>query len=209
MPVFPLILVGLGAFLIFSRKGSSLFGPPSVSIPDSAIYGFDYNFDVQGYLSSIHSELATTKIGGILGLGGTLVSQIITDIARQNNIKPQYILVVLQREQGLLTARNITQSQLDWAAGYGVPDSGIRDTSKQGFDKQILGICVAANEARVGSGPYANARGMVGKVVHTNTGDVIPQTLAAAMMLIYTPHSEALVMTQSIYSSRFPQVLQA
>lgn len=203
-----------GAYLVWSRKlsGPSIPGVPSVYIPDSAVFGFDGGFNVQAFLEQKGSALASKSFIIIPSIIPTSAAQVITDAARRGNVKSQYILATLQREQGLIEgpgSKNPTQYQMDWACGYGVPDSGIKDIRFQGFDKQVDGAAAAANMARVGTGSYARARSMIGTVVSTPNGNIIPLTLAAAMMLIYTPHSDALVMTRGIYSREFPQLLTA
>lgn len=209
MPNIGWVLVIAGAVFFLAKKAS---GPPSIRIPDSAVYGFDINFDVQKFLEQKGSGLANFAIGGFLGIGSDPASKVITNVARQANIKPQYLLAVLQREQGLVEgprSKNPTTEQMDWATGYGVPDSGGRDYSQEGFTKQLQGAASTANAAKVGRGSYASASRMVGTVVNTNTGPVIPQTLVSAMMLIYTPHSGALALTKAIYDRNFPSLMKA
>lgn len=68
-------------------------------------------------------------------------AEIISSAASRNGINPQYILVLLQKEQGLITDTNPKQTQLDWATGYAVCDScsvthpGV--LQYKGFAKQI------------------------------------------------------------------------
>ncbi len=50
-------------------------------------------------------------------------AQIIYDNARLNRINPRYILVLLQKEQSLITDPNPSPDQYNWATGYGVCDS--------------------------------------------------------------------------------------
>lgn len=217
MPAIVLALASaMGLYLVWSRKHGASYpsvpGTPTIYIPDSAVYGFDGSFNVQAFLEQKQSALAHISFMPIPSIISQTAATIITNAARQGNVKPQYIITTLQREQGLIEgpgSKNPTQYQLDWACGYGVPDSGIKDLRFQGFEKQVNGAAAAANMARIGSGSYARAGSMVGTVVSTPEGNVIPQSLVAAMMLVYTPHSGALVMTRGIYSRDFPQLLTA
>ena len=56
---------------------------------------------------------------------GTVQSaaQIIYDTSQAYGINPQVLLATMQKEQSLVTTPNPTASQLDYAMGYGCPDS--------------------------------------------------------------------------------------
>jgi hypothetical protein len=62
-------------------------------------------------------------------------AQIIYDSAQAYGINPQVILATLQKEQSLITTPNPTSSQLNYAMGYGCPDSG--GCSYPGFFNQV------------------------------------------------------------------------
>ena len=65
------------------------------------------------------------------------VYQIIYEVSQFYQINPKYILTLLQKEQGLITETNPSQGQLDWATGYGCPDSGGCNAKYQGLATQI------------------------------------------------------------------------
>ena len=54
-------------------------------------------------------------------------------------LNPQVVLATLQKEQSLITTRNPTERQLDWAMGYGCPTSSgcTNGDFAQGFFRQI------------------------------------------------------------------------
>lgn len=62
-------------------------------------------------------------------------SKIIYDAAQAYGINPQAILATLQKEQSLVTTPNPVSSQLNYAMGYGCPDSG--GCSYAGFFNQV------------------------------------------------------------------------
>ncbi|HJQ09256.1 MAG TPA: hypothetical protein VJ836_07295 [Candidatus Saccharimonadales bacterium] len=64
-------------------------------------------------------------------------SQIIYEAAQDYGISPKVILATLQKEQSLVTARNPTNSQLNFAMGYGCPDSSGCGSNYSGFYRQI------------------------------------------------------------------------
>ena len=59
--------------------------------------------NVQEYLTRRGSGLAKVTIGGVLGFGVKTAASIIESKARQYLVRPEYILVVLQAEQSLVT----------------------------------------------------------------------------------------------------------
>jgi len=65
------------------------------------------------------------------------IPQIILDSAWLYQISPKYILTVLQKEQSLITDLSPSQGQLDWATGYGCPDSGGCNSKYKGLSNQI------------------------------------------------------------------------
>ncbi|HDQ15525.1 MAG TPA: hypothetical protein ENN45_00520 [Bacteroidetes bacterium] len=65
------------------------------------------------------------------------VYQIIYEVAQVYRINPKYLLVLLQKEQGLITNSNPSQGRLDWATGYGCPDGSAGNPKYQGLANQI------------------------------------------------------------------------
>jgi hypothetical protein len=63
--------------------------------------------------------------------------QFISLVSSLNKINPKYALVLLQKEQGLITNKNPKQTQLDWATGYGCPDNSVCDYKYKGLANQI------------------------------------------------------------------------
>lgn len=52
-----------------------------------------------------------------------MAAQVIYEFASSHYINPKYILVLLQKEQSLITSTNPNSDQYDWATGYGICDS--------------------------------------------------------------------------------------
>jgi hypothetical protein len=64
-------------------------------------------------------------------------AQAIFEVAQLYAINPRVILVTLQKEQSLLTLTAPSQRGLDYAMGYGCPDSGGCSANAAGFYRQI------------------------------------------------------------------------
>ena len=92
--------------------------------------------DVQSFLVAQPGILDTYKTADHLGVKRSAAA-IIWQAAQAWQISPRVILATLQKEQGLLSATSPSTSALDWAMGCGVPDSGGRNSTYQGFGKQV------------------------------------------------------------------------
>jgi hypothetical protein len=68
---------------------------------------------------------------------GKTSAQIISDTATQYQINPQVLIVVLQKEQGLVTDTWPLSSQYKTATGYGCPDSAGCDSQYFGLTNQL------------------------------------------------------------------------
>ncbi|MGC1177245.1 MAG: hypothetical protein WA843_04195 [Candidatus Saccharimonadales bacterium] len=80
-----------------------------------------------------------------------VAAQIIFDAAQAYGINPQAIIATLQKEQSLITTPNPTASQLNFAMGYGCPDSG--GCSYAGFFNQVdNGTWQLRTDMELGSG---------------------------------------------------------
>ena len=69
--------------------------------------------------------------------GGALASRIVFRVARACHINPKVLLVMLQKEQGLITTVSPTYRAYRVAMGYGCPDSAACDAEFYGFAAQV------------------------------------------------------------------------
>ncbi len=100
--------------------------------------------DLTNYTSMDSEEIKNFLInkGGTLGKAADTsvrmyIYQIIYNVSRLYKVNPKYILALLQKEQSLVTDPSPSQSQLDWATGYGCPDSGGCNEKYKGIANQI------------------------------------------------------------------------
>jgi hypothetical protein len=68
---------------------------------------------------------------------GKSSAQIINDIAQQYQINPEVLIVLLQKEAGLVTDTWPLSGQYRTAAGYGCPDTAACDSQYYGFTNQL------------------------------------------------------------------------
>lgn len=122
------------------------------------------------------------------------VAEVIYDRAVTNKISPKFLLVLLQKEQSLLTDTNPKQSQLDWAAGYGCPDGGGCNDHWKGIWKQLNSASLQFRsymdephlyKYRAGTTyTFSNPYGTISQ----DEVSVTPLNQATAALYNYTPH---------------------
>lgn len=135
-------------------------------------------------------------------------AQIIIAAAEEDRINPRYILVMLQKEQSLISAQNPTQKQLDWATGYGVCDScSMDDPAIQKFRGFAVQVRRAAGIMRY---YYDNLDQSwikrSGTSYSIDNTAVIPQSNATAFLYTYTPHIQGNKNFWKIWSNWFIKV---
>ena len=74
--------------------------------------------------------------GTVIGSGQT-AAEIIYQAAQDYRINPQVLIVLLQKEQGLITDTYPHSGQYHSATGYGCPDTAACDTKYYGFKNQV------------------------------------------------------------------------
>ncbi len=117
-------------------------------------------------------------------------AQAIYDRAINNHVNPQFILVLLQKEQSLIEDTSPTQSQLDWAAGYGCPDGGGCNERWRGLWKQINSASLQFRDYMDNPQLYRYRAGQTYTITNTGRDPMIvtPQNQATAALYNYTPH---------------------
>lgn len=105
-------------------------------------------------------------------------------------INPRLILVLLQKEQSLLTEKNPTQRQLDWATGYGCPDGQACNERWKGFGKQVNSASLQFFDYMQNPQDYPYVAGKTYTISNTDhpRSKVTFRNQATASLYNYTPH---------------------
>jgi len=168
---------------------------PAYIISDDEILSYNSMTadDIQKFLESQGSYLANYSANDPDG-NKFKISQIIYDRCQANKINPKFVLVLLQKEEGLIEDPSPSQSRLDWAAGYGCPDSGGCNVRWQGIWKQINSATLQFYDYIENPSDYTYQKGQTyvfeNKYSTTLDGDVTvtPRNNATAALYNYTPH---------------------
>lgn len=164
---------------------------------------------LKDYSQSFSSKAADEFCGAITG-GTKSAANIIFDVARACGINPQTLLVVLQKEQSLVTDDWPWQSQYDIATGYECPDSSGCDAAYYGFFNQVYNT--ARQSKRYIQQPHlfnyaVNRNSFVGYQVGSgpNSGCggtyLTPRTQATAVLYNYTPYQPNQAALNNLYGT--------
>lgn len=187
------------AVLLFMipQSGHAAFNPNFI-ISDrdfTNVYGM-VGDAIQRFLNEQTGVLNTLIVEDVDGATKS-AAEIVKRVSNQFLINPQAILVMLQKEQSLVTDPSPSQNQLDWATGYGVCDgcsTGDGAIARfRGFAKQVdsmaqqfrlgyLADLERTGKTQTGIGP--------GKTVLIDAISVTPENQATSALYTYTPHLE-------------------
>ena len=122
---------------------------------------------------------------------GQSAAQIIYDAAKDYHINPQVLIVLLEKEQGLITDKYPNNIQYRSATGYGCPDTAACDTKYYGFKNQVRNA--AALFHQVLTGGWSNYHVGNNQVAYHPNGacgssTVYIENLATAALYRYTPY---------------------
>lgn len=131
------------------------------------------NYDCDGITLSASTTLAEKKLK-----------------CRPISINPRFLLVLLQKEQSLITDQAPRQSQLDWAVGYGCPDGQSCNTRWKGFGKQVNSAALQFYDYMVNPNYYTYKANATYTVANTgkDSSTITPVNQATAALYNYTPH---------------------
>lgn len=193
---------------------------PNLIISDAELLDYDSLSlaEIQNILEKYNSYLANYKT---LNAHGTLktAAEIIYDAANNNydcsgvtlteeavevekeikckritTVSPKFLIVLLQKEASLIENSCPSQSNLDWATGYGCPDNWTCNPYYKGFGKQVNSAALQflayineqsrytykAGQTYAFSNPYGT--------ISNETMTVTPANKATAALYNYTPH---------------------
>ena len=140
-----------------------------------------------------HSVAKDDQCNGYEGGGKQSAAQIIDQTARSCRISQRTLLVMLEKEQGLIRTTQPTERKYAAAMGLSCPDTAKCDATYSGFFNQVYG---AAKRLRYYQGhpdQYNYHAGRVNTIAYNpdsscGTGQVYIENTATALLYIYTPY---------------------
>lgn len=176
MLFLPLLLLGAAAH-------------PGLIVPESVMTG-------AGVMTRAEVQRFLDRQGA--GIARTNAADIIVRAAASERISPSLLLVLLQREQSLVTDPTPTIRQMDWAMGYGVCDACRTDDPRlekfRGFETQVR---LAAKRIRELHGlPQKGTRVIDGT-------PIVIQNKITDVLYTYTPHLQGNANAAKIWKKWF------
>ena len=147
------------------------------------------SFDIQ------QREATTFCPGQVEARPGASAGQVIWAVSQACDINPQVLLVLIHKEQGLLTASGGTLTARDYeaAAGYGCPDGAECDSQWAGFFPQLYGAASQYQRYRLDPGAYDVQAQVPTQVAYSpdaqcGSSELTVTNQATAALYNYTPY---------------------
>ena len=184
------VFLTIAGYPVFAQDINPNFNPNYI-ISDSEVLDHT-SMTLEEIKAFVNSQEGALKNYSVTADDGKTVSaaEVIYDRAVTNKVNPKFLLVLIQKEQSLLTDTAPKQSQYDWAAGYGCPDTGGCNPRWQGFYKQINSAALQFRSYMDEPRLYKYQAGATYTFTNTNKADaaVTPANQATAALYNYTPH---------------------
>jgi hypothetical protein len=149
------------------------------------------------------SDLCAGNIAGAV----KSAAQIIYDVSQACGISPQVIIVLLQKEQSLITDDWPWSIQYRSATGYGCPDTAPCDTEYYGFFNQVYQAAKAYRRYEANPNSYnykANRNNTILYQANSpgcGSSTVFIENQATANLYIYTPYQPNQAALDNLYGS--------
>lgn len=120
-------------------------------------------------------------------------AEIIMAAASSCHINPRVLLVLLQKESGVVTMRNPSEKNYRYAMGLNCPDNAECDRRYAGFFNQVFGAARRFQYYRANPGQYQFSAQHVNSIAFNpnaacGTSKVYIENTATALLYIYTPY---------------------
>ncbi len=148
------------------------------------------------------SDLCT----GNISAGTKVAAQIIYDVSRACGINPQVLIVLLQKEQSLVTDVWPWPVQYRSATGYGCPDTAPCDSEYYGFFNQVYQAAQAFNRYARNPTNYNYRYGRNNTILYNpntacGSSSVFIQNQSTASLYIYTPYQPNRAALNNLYGT--------
>jgi len=146
--------------------------------------------DIYSFLNqrgSLNDRFDVDPVDGLLK--GT--AQLVDDAAKRYSVNPKYVLVLMQKESGVVEAAAPTANRLEWATGYALCDGCYKSSELaqkyKGFSKQIDAGAGWMDWYMTNAADLSYLK-QPGITYAMSDLQVTPANLATAGLYSYTPH---------------------
>lgn len=192
---FGFIIIFIFVFFVIGKIYSQTFDAnfdPNYIISDFELE--DYSsmnvYEIQNFLNHQNGILKTYSVYDEEQSKYINASEAIYRASLKHRINPKYLIVVLQKEQSLITDPNPTQKQLDWATGFSICDSCSMNDPRllqyKGFYNQVMNAA-KRNRFYIDNSDIAWLF-QINKEYDVDGIKVTPANQATVNLYNYTPH---------------------
>lgn len=159
---------------------------------------------LKNYTQSTSTMAADSYCNAYSGQGSESAAQIIVRVGQACGINPQVLLVMLQKEQGLVLSTGPTAGAYRSAMGYACPDTAPCDTQYYGFFNQVYNAAHQFQRYSKTSSSWSYQPGRVNSILYNpnaacGRGNVFIQNQATANLYIYTPYQPNAAALANLY----------
>ena len=161
---------------------------------------------LKDYRAPTANQAADAYCGAYPGGGNDSAAEIIAKVAVACSINPQVLIVLLQKEQGLVTSTSPTSTMYRSATGYGCPDTAACDTEYYGFFNQVYNAAHQFQRYTKTSSSWSYRPGRWNTIQwHPNaacgSSQVWIENQATANLYIYTPYRPNAAALANLYGT--------
>ncbi|MDQ5972176.1 MAG: hypothetical protein QG553_335 [Patescibacteria group bacterium] len=161
---------------------------------------------LKDYSQAIPTTVADSYCGGTVAGGTKSSAQIIYDVSQACGVSPKVLIILLQKEQSLVTDDWPWSSQYQSATGYGCPDTAPCDAEYYGFFNQVY-QAARQYQRYVKQAHLFNYRSGQNSYVQYNPNagcggtNVVIQNQATAGLYNYTPYQPNAAALANLYGT--------
>lgn len=148
---------------------------------------------LENFRQNTVSRPADAKCGAYTGVASQRASDIIYAVAQACGLNPQVLLVLLEKEQGLVSSNSPSASRYNIATGYACPDTAPCDAQYYGFYNQVYKAAWQYQTYRLFPASFSYRAGRVNNILWNpnstcGSSPVYIENQATAGLYIYTPY---------------------
>lgn len=158
------------------------------------------------YAQATPSMAADAYCDAIVGRPSETAASIIARVGAACDISQRYLLVLLQKEQSLVTHTSPTAARYEKATGFGCPDTAACDPSVGGFFYQVYYAARQFNRYAAHPQNYRHRAGQNNQVLYhpdsaCGSSTVYIRNLATAGLYNYTPYQPNAAALANLYGT--------
>ena len=162
---------------------------------------------LKNYTTATSTRAAVANLcTGYTGAASETAAQIIWNVAQSCGVNPQVLIVLLQKEQGLVTSNAPSAGSYRSATGYGCPDTAVCDSLYYGFFNQVYAAAYQFKLYRAYPSSYNFVAGRMNSIQYSpnsacGTSSVFIANQATAGLYDYTPYTPNAAAMANLYGT--------